>query len=436
MGEKFNLNVIESTFEEKVYIIADEVLRILKELYRENKKQIDSRMIADKMIWRDSLRNILNEIKEKKPGTENKQEFEILKRWTEYFLERLSDIIPESELKKLNELRDQLKDLKSMKDTPHIIESPIKVIKRYISLLSIRNRELESFVKQIIQYLSDTEKRISGEIETNANKIDSEKVFLDDLNNNLNMIVEDINNMDDVNRIKLLVIKKIEDINRRIDKKREEEMKRLQETEKNLREMSNRMKEIMHEAEEIKRRSMKLEFEITRDNLTGLNNRRAYNEKITEILAHVRRYGINASLMVCDIDHFKKINDTYGHKVGDLALKKLATLLKERMRVNDFIARYGGEEFVVILPHTDIEGATSAAESLRSYIDRSIFTYNGMEIPLTVSIGVSQFRPDDNHESVFERADHALYLAKRSGRNTVKTEKDLELEGSTLTLMM
>jgi len=429
MGEKFDL--IDLSFEEKVYVIADEVLGILKELHRENRKQINSQMIAEKMIWRDSLRDILNEIKEKKASSANKQELEILSKWTESFLERISDIIPESESRKLSELKKQLSALTSIEDTSSILESPIKVIKRYISSLSIRNKELESFVKQIIQYLSDTEKRIAGEIEMSIEKFDSEKTFLDDINNHLNTIINNMNNTDDIKTIKLLVIKKIEDINKSIDRKREEDMKRLKETERNLMKMSTRMKEIMHEAEEIKKRSMKLEFEIARDNLTGLNNRRAYNEKITEILVHVRRYGISASLMVCDIDHFKKINDTYGHKVGDLALKKLASLLKERMRENDFIARYGGEEFVVILPYTNIEDATSAAEGLRSYIDRSIFTYNGMEIPLTISVGVSQFRPDDNHESVFERADYALYLAKRSGRNTVKTEKDLELKGST-----
>ena len=433
MGEKFDLNSISPTFEEKVHLIADEVLGILKDLYRKNKKQIDSKMIAEQMIWRDSLRNLLHEIEKKDIHDSNNNELNILRKWTENFLDRLSDLIPETEMEKLVELRNQLKELTSVNDTSSIIESPIKVIKRYISTLSIRNKELESFAKQIVQYLSETEQRLAEEVQMTQEKKNSDTLFFENINSNLTTMINDLESTDDIETIKIMVFQKIEDINRCIDKRRQEEMQRLQETENNLKEMALRMQEIMDEAEAIKKRSMELEFEITKDNLTGLNNRRAYNEKITEILVHIRRYGSSASLMVCDIDHFKKINDTYGHKVGDLALKKLASLLKERMRANDFIARYGGEEFVVILPHTNIENAISVAEGLRSYIDRSIFTYNGMEIPLTISVGVSQFRPDDNHESVFERADHALYLAKRSGRNTVRTEKDLELEGSTLT---
>jgi diguanylate cyclase len=128
--------------------------------------------------------------------------------------------------------------------------------------------------------------------------------------------------------------------------------------------------------------------------------------------------------MVCDIDFFKKINDTYGHKVGDLALKKLASLLQERLRVNDIITRYGGEEFAIILPHTGLEGAQKAAEGIRSYIDKATFSYKGKTIPLTISVGVSKFIKGDDKNSVFERADRALYLAKNSGRNAVRSELD------------
>ena len=133
--------------------------------------------------------------------------------------------------------------------------------------------------------------------------------------------------------------------------------------------------------------------------------------------------------MICDIDLFKKINDRYGHKVGDLALKQLASLLQDRLRVNDIITRYGGEEFAIILPHTDLKGAQKAGEDIRSYIDKASFSYKAQKIPLTMSVGVSAFRKGDNENSVFDRADSALYLAKNSGRNAVKTESDVEISG-------
>ncbi len=136
--------------------------------------------------------------------------------------------------------------------------------------------------------------------------------------------------------------------------------------------------------------------------------------------------------MLCDIDFFKKINDNFGHQIGDLALKKLAVLLNERLRKNDFISRYGGEEFAIILPHTNLDGAFNAGEGIRSYIDKSEFSYKNQTISLTISVGISSFMKGDNSNTVFERADSALYLAKRSGRNTVKTEKDVIEEGTVL----
>ncbi|KPK02671.1 MAG: diguanylate cyclase, partial [Nitrospira bacterium SG8_35_4] len=127
-----------------------------------------------------------------------------------------------------------------------------------------------------------------------------------------------------------------------------------------------------------------------------------------------------------DIDYFKKINDSFGHKVGDLVLKKLSILLREKLRANEFISRYGGEEFAIIVPHAPLNEARKIGEGLRDYIDKFIFSYKDQKIPVTVSIGVSTFRPDDDCYTVFDRADEALYLAKRSGRNNVKTEDDVQ----------
>jgi diguanylate cyclase len=135
--------------------------------------------------------------------------------------------------------------------------------------------------------------------------------------------------------------------------------------------------------------------------------------------------------MLCDIDHFKRINDTYGHIVGDLVLKKFVALVNEKLRATDFLARYGGEEFTIILPHIPLDKAQAAAESIREHIYKSVFSYKENEILLTISIGVSTFRKDDTASSVFERADRALYLAKHSGRNAVKTEEEVLQDSDT-----
>jgi len=127
-----------------------------------------------------------------------------------------------------------------------------------------------------------------------------------------------------------------------------------------------------------------------------------------------------------DIDFFKAVNDTYGHQTGDKILCELAKILVKNVRDTDKVVRYGGEEFAIILPHTDHEGASVVGERLRSYIDKAEFVYKGDNIPLTISIGISCIRKDDDINGVFERADNALRLAKQAGRNRVVIDEETD----------
>ena len=130
-------------------------------------------------------------------------------------------------------------------------------------------------------------------------------------------------------------------------------------------------------------------------------------------------------MAVWDIDLFKEVNDTYGHKVGDKILMAVAKLLEERMRETDFIARYGGEEFVMFLPGTNEDDALVLTDALREKIANCKFNHDGQIIRITMSCGISNFRENDDHESMFERADKALYAAKDKGRNQCMTTSSL-----------
>ncbi len=164
-----------------------------------------------------------------------------------------------------------------------------------------------------------------------------------------------------------------------------------------------------------------------RDGLTGLYNRRAFNELLDRaIAAQDRRAGGRLGLVLLDIDHFKKLNDTYGHQAGDAALVSLAGLLRDHPRRGDQAARYGGEEFVVILPDLDAERSLQAAERLREAIERHRFVYDGGRIRITASIGVAVW-PDDGRdaESLLNAVDRSLYSAKERGRNRVVAASSL-----------
>lgn len=160
----------------------------------------------------------------------------------------------------------------------------------------------------------------------------------------------------------------------------------------------------------------------TQDHLTGLPNRAAYDVRLSEELLKRSRAGGPLSLMICDVDHFKRINDTYGHTAGDKVLQLLSSTLRRNMRSSDFISRYGGEEFVALFPSTSAEDALEVAEKLRKKVEACPFNFRGERVTITMSFGISEFRPLEAPETVFERADQALYKAKDSGRNKcVKT---------------
>ena len=174
------------------------------------------------------------------------------------------------------------------------------------------------------------------------------------------------------------------------------------------------------ELEEARKRLHEVQMEARTDSLTGLNNRLAFDEKVKEEMERFKRYKIPCSVAMIDIDHFKKLNDTYGHIVGDKALVDVSKELKKNLRKIDFVARYGGEEFAVILPSTAIKDAVIVIEKMRQEIFDTDFLVKDKSVEITVSGGVKEFCDGDTIAKVIEKADEALYLAKNSGRNQVK----------------
>ncbi|MDC0864979.1 PleD family two-component system response regulator [Rickettsiaceae bacterium] len=159
----------------------------------------------------------------------------------------------------------------------------------------------------------------------------------------------------------------------------------------------------------------------TKDGLTGLFNRRYFDIHIKQMIEKIKNSERTMSMMILDMDHFKKVNDTYGHPAGDAVLKKLAQTLKSSFRVTDLIARYGGEEFVVLLSNVDIKQSTELAKKIRNAVRENDFIIPEHKKPLkkTVSVGVAEFDPKESLEDFIMRADKALYKAKNSGRDKV-----------------
>ena len=162
-----------------------------------------------------------------------------------------------------------------------------------------------------------------------------------------------------------------------------------------------------------------LEQLASTDRLTNAWNRRRFEEAIEGEIHRFHRYGHPISLMLLDIDHFKRVNDTYGHQEGDRVLKQVADCIFSCIRKSDSLTRWGGEEFIVLMPNTGLSYANILAERIRSHIAaQSLSTVDSV----TVSIGVAEFHPNSSHEDWLDRADRAMYTAKREGRNRVELD--------------
>lgn len=192
--------------------------------------------------------------------------------------------------------------------------------------------------------------------------------------------------------------------------------------------LSDRLSQAIDEMNGLRTRLDSIRIESNTDAVTTLLNRQAFNDTLAAALAHSQKSGESFALLMIDIDHFKNVNDSYGHVTGDQVLRLVAQTVKHMVKGQDTCARYGGEEFAVILPNTRLDGAVIVAEQIRKAVmSRELIRRSTGENlgRVTVSLGVGSVQPGDAATAIVERADKALYLSKRGGRNKVSTELDL-----------
>lgn len=176
--------------------------------------------------------------------------------------------------------------------------------------------------------------------------------------------------------------------------------------------------------EELRRVNKVLENQATTDSLTGIYNRRKFLELLQMEIHESKRYEVPVELIFFDIDHFKEINDNYGHEAGDSVLQELTRLVNGMIRQADIFARFGGEEFVILAHNSDVGAGCELAEKIRRAVHQHSFTQVGR---VTCSFGVAQYLPDDTTDSIIKRADDAMYSAKKRGRNLVENFCDCQL---------
>ncbi|MEK1905847.1 MAG: diguanylate cyclase [Pseudomonas sp.] len=283
-------------------------------------------------------------------------------------------------------------------------------------------REFAGYLKQLNERLAAFLGTLTEAHEGYSESVESARSFNQELReqvSGLQASVLDASDLDDLKRALEArldgLLSTVSEHQRQRDGREELVTERLQSLVQKVADMEQEAQEFRDHIEEQRQKALT-------DPLTGLPNRAAWSERLELEMARWQRYGGDLLLAILDIDHFKRINDDYGHLAGDKVLKIIATELTKRLRKTDFLARFGGEEFVLLVPSTPLDGGLQLLETLRSAIESCPFHFRGERVTITLSSGLTAFTKDESSEKVFERADQALYRAKRSGRNRIEQD--------------
>jgi diguanylate cyclase len=228
---------------------------------------------------------------------------------------------------------------------------------------------------------------------------------------------ESVESASDMQQIRSQVRFRLESIDRHLQEFRDREQSRVSAMRVRNDQMRERVAELEAEAGRLHNQLKDEQRLSTIDVLTKIPNRLAYDKLMEEELKRWQRFKQPTCLAVWDVDHFKRINDSYGHRAGDRVLTTVAECLAGRIRGTDFVARYGGEEFVTVLPGTKLEDAVRVIDAMRIAISQIGFHFRGTPVSVTISSGVTALQTGDSPGVAFDRADKAMYRAKEGGRN-------------------
>lgn len=277
--------------------------------------------------------------------------------------------------------------------------------------------ELEEFLELVTERLSRFESFASQtQAASEARRADTDALG-SGVADHMHDLRDAVAKTQDVDALKRRVADRLDSIDAQIQAFRTREERRAEEAEARNATLTEQINKLRHRTADLAARCGDQERRLMHDALTGVHTRYAYDQRLQEEFQRWQRHGQPLSYSIWDIDHFKRVNDTFGHQAGDRLLAAVANMLSERTRTEDFVARLGGEEFVIVFVGTPINAAHALAERLRGAIADAEFHHNDQTIDVTISCGITAFRSGDTPASVYERADSALYDAKQGGRN-------------------
>lgn len=314
-------------------------------------------------------------------------------------------------------LRDHIVPVMSEPQWGPVVETFLSLLNTQQTQLASDKANLERMLEQVDGRLDELAVYLMGDKDARKHERDSRDALTTQLHGEVDRLGTHARQATELTTLQQHVSTRISAINAHVQDFRSREEDRIVRLEERGEQMRSRIDELERETTNL-RQSLRYEQVLAAtDNLTRIPNRMAYQEAIAQEFARWARYPRPVALAVWDIDHFKSINDQYGHKAGDKVLFAVAQVLRKHLRNTDFVARIGGEEFVAILPGASSEQALRVVEELRRKVSHLGFHFQGKPLQVTMSCGIAQIQPSDTPDTLFERADRGMYRAKQNGRN-------------------
>jgi diguanylate cyclase len=329
-----------------------------------------------------------------------------------------------AELRRDPELLDQVDALDSKlaasmtpDQLPEVLSSLTEIVGRRIQRIERSKREIEVLLSQMVGKLDEIGQFVAEQSQNQNQSQASNETLSTQLVGEMKAMGESVESAGDLQQIRTQVRSRLDSIDRRLQEFRQREATRASAMRTRNEQMQARVATLEAEANRLHGQLKDERRLSTIDVLTKIPNRLAYDKRIEEELSRWQRFNQPTCIAVWDVDHFKRINDTCGHRAGDRVLRTVAECLAGRIRGTDFVARYGGEEFVMILSGTRLDDAVRLVNEMRVAISEIGFHFRGTALAVTISSGVTALLVGDSASAAFDRADKAMYQAKESGRN-------------------
>jgi diguanylate cyclase len=320
-------------------------------------------------------------------------------------------------IKRVDALDATLGSAMTHEQLPEVLSALTEIVGQRIHHIEQAKREVEVLLSQMVEKLDEIGQFVADQNQNQNQTLASSAALSTHVTGEIKAMRESAESVADLQQIRAVMRTRLESIGQHLQEFQEREVTRASTIHARNEHMQARVAELEAEANRL-HKQLKNEQQLSLlDALTQIPNRLAYEKRIEEELKRWRRFAQPTCVAAWDIDHFKRINDTYGHRAGDRVLLTVAKCLASEIRATDFVARYGGEEFVMILSGAKLEDALRLLDAMRLAVTKLCFHFRGIPESVTISCGVTALLADDSSDTAFERADKAMYRAKDSGRN-------------------